>query len=407
MKIGNYFLVLLAICLLFVVGCHSSRQTSVIGATIVKESTVTLGVTKEFATGSVDSPGVFGTNIKSEKNQPEVQEIIFEKPFNDPYDEISGMAWHDDNLIILPQWNDVKKGATKCVYSVKKEDILAFLRDTSDSKQKKPVTYTPVPLDDSAIIQRYETEGTICDGFEAIAFNGNEVFLLVELRENKGSVLIQGNWETESNKNRIEIIPETFELIPTQVKKFDDNGKFLGNFQYESIVILDKRNILVLNEVNCELFKYRIEKIGEEPYAFLLHKGDVGWSKELINIEDTYFRFTDATAIDSNNGEFWILNFNYMGDALPQPNDNKGVVARLVPFKYVKDKKSIVKNKLKKTIKVSWKEEQKYNWEGGVRLKGDSIDGFLMMNDGNPGGEERYKPRKYFDYGHLVFVPRS
>jgi hypothetical protein len=349
------------------------------------------------------------SNIKPMKYQPEAQEIRFKKPFDDPYDEISGMAWHGDNLIILPQWKEYqnketkkmkKKNEMKYVYSVKRKDIESFLKITLDSEKKKPVEYACVPLDDSAIVSKYKTHGIDYDGFEAIVFNGDNVFLLVELKGDKeggkGSVLIQGIWDKSSGRDVIKILSDPFVRIPPQAIK-------RRNLQYETLVSLDDE-ILILHEANGESFnRARREDVGSNPYAYAFKRRSGNLSDSSILITPTDYRLTDATSID-NTDEFWITNFNYNGELAP-PNDDKGVVAQLIPFKYDRNR-TMIESDIKRAISVSWGEEEQYNWEGIVRLRGANIDGFLVMNDGNPGDDKVFKPHKSFDLGHLVFIPR-
>jgi hypothetical protein len=97
-------------------------------------------------------------------------------PAAESISEISGMAWYNDNLILLPQYPSRFGSGEGAVFSLSKEDILAFL----DNTQSTPLTPIEIPFVAPDIDQ---IDGF--QGFEAIAFSGDHVYMTIEANPSK------------------------------------------------------------------------------------------------------------------------------------------------------------------------------------------------------------------------------
>jgi hypothetical protein len=266
---------------------------------------------------------------------------------------VSGLAWHNDDLIILPQYpRDV-------IYSIPKVELLEFLDSTKSTILPNEIKWNSNNIDKK-----------ICgfEGFESIAFDKDIVYLTIEAEKwnrNRG-YLVNGNINDDSiilNKN-------TLRKVKTPIH--------LRNITYET-VILSNDHVNTIYEVNSET-------VNEKPHYFQF---DMDLKK---SIEKPFpfieYRITDATEVDSEN-KFWAVNYFWPGDYnLLKPeldyeiSNKKDIkpVERLVEFKLLENE--IIRTE-KQPINIQLSEfGDSRNWEGIVRL--DDI-GFLIVTDKFPG----------------------
>ena len=286
-----------------------------------------------------------------------------------PDAEISGMAWYGDKLIILPQYprKYISTLGSASLFALSKKEILDYLAGSHQGALE--TTQIPVYNSDvAAQVPGYE-------GFEAIAFNGDQVYLTIEANY-QGAMqgyLIQGIFLP--GENSITLDPETLIQIPTPVQIF--------NAAYETMFIADKQVIT--------LFEANGKGLNSEPNAFV----KVGTSQEftsldLFNIE---YRLTDATDLDSE-GRFWVLNvfvpieFWFYSNSDPiidqygQGSTHAANihVERLLELKYNDGQISLSGNP---PIQIELIDDANpRNWEALVRI--DDL-GFLAMTDTYPG----------------------
>ena len=106
-------------------------------------------------------------------NEVAVISIPISGPVSLPDAEISGMAWYNNTLILLPQYPSRFMGtADGALFGINKADLMAFLSGQTTS----PLEPFEIPFyasDIPASIPGFE-------GFEAIAFWGDQVFLSIE-----------------------------------------------------------------------------------------------------------------------------------------------------------------------------------------------------------------------------------
>ena len=200
----------------------------------------------------------------------------------DRNEEISGMDWYGDNLILLPE------NLNGYLFSIHESELDSRIhgRDTSAILPKKIKFLTP----------NYDNILPGFDSFEAIAFRGFEVYLTLEIRfpDSMGAALARGHID----ENTLDVIIPEQNLIELAVPSFVDN------MSYESLVI-DQNTVYAFFETNGE-------SLVNNPYA-------LAYSLSLTNTLKTFpmfpleYRIADATRLDRNK-HFWVINYFYPGD---------------------------------------------------------------------------------------------
>ena len=108
-------------------------------------------------------PPVLVTQVDS--SETPIVQIPLAGPLSQPEAEISGMAWHAGDLILLPQYPErFGDGQTGAVFAVSQADILAYL----DGSKPGPLEPRPVTFIATGIQERLPGY----QGFEALAIDG-------------------------------------------------------------------------------------------------------------------------------------------------------------------------------------------------------------------------------------------
>ena len=286
-------------------------------------------------------------------NNP-IQEIELEGIITNPRQEISGMDWYNDNLFLLPE------NLGGYLFMVKKNEIQKQLSLKKGSiKPIKTMFNTP---DYSKSIPGF-------DGFEAIAFYENSIYVTIEADENGEMVgyIAWGNIDPISYE--ITILEKNIQKISTPIQ--------IDNLSYESI-IRHENNLLLLYEANGSSLR-------KDPYQLLISLND--FSSKKIKGPNIEYRITDATKVRKN--KFWAINYYWPGDkknlkpSLDKLIKNKKTnsdqtIERLVEFKIKRNSISLTR---KKPINLILEEGNSRNWEAIVRF-GES--GFLIATDKYP-----------------------
>jgi len=281
--------------------------------------------------------------------------------------EISGMAWYGDTLVLLPQypgrWGGSEDGA---VFLLPKQDILAYI----DGESLKPLNPQKLLLENSrlgAIIPGFQ-------GFEAIEFDGNNVYLLIEAVTWRGTEAYLVRGKVIGNLERIVIQPDELRRIPSQ------SGIF--NLSDEALVVTESE-ILTFHEANGNT-------VNPTPLAhrFTKHLTELAPLK-MVNIP---YRISDATTVNSD-GRFWVINLLYPGDKdLTIPDDplfeQYGIgeshsrlraVERLLELQVTPSGILLTENA--PIYLTLTPDGEGRNWEGIVRL---DDRGFLLTTDKRP-----------------------
>ena len=276
-------------------------------------------------------------------------EVPLDGLITDRKQEISGMTTYKDNLILLPE------NRNGYYFYIPFDEIMNTLR-TGDKILPVQKTFTTRKLK-----ERYPG----LDGFEAIAFNGDNVYVMVEVRiDGKMAGLLL--WGT--------IIPSTMEIdIPEENIMLIKPPAQIDNFSFESLTITDGQ-LIIIYETNGS-------KTIDRPFQYVVNLDDMSINKTPFpNID---FRLTDATSVIDNR--FWMINYYWTGDkeTLGVPNDVG--IERLVEFKLGYNG---IERSSSEYITLDNLDDP-HNWEGLVRFG----RGFLICTD--------KWPRMVLGYIHL------
>ena len=277
-----------------------------------------------------------------------------------PDQEISGLAWSGDNLILLPQYPE------EVIYSIPKNKIIQFIDSC-----KSTITPNELYWDTNNIekgIKGFE-------GFESIAFDDKQIYVTIEAEHGNQNCgyLVKGTL----NDCGIKLDGGSLQELQTPVT--------LRNMTFETIIAAGE-SIISIYEVNAK-------NINKNPFYYEFDRNLEMHSKKPFPY--TYFRITDATELDSLN-RFWAINYFWPGDfELLNPDidfksiDKKDIkpVEQLLEFELRKD--SIIRTKTPPLeIKLSEFGDSR-NWEGLVRL---NDIGFLIVTDKFPGSILAFLP---------------
>ncbi len=285
--------------------------------------------------------------------------------------EVSGIAWHGDTLVILPQYPELfptDDGGS--LFAIAKDDILAFL----EGKSTEPLQPSVIPFVDQMIGESIAG----FEGYEAIAFNGDQVFLTIEAETRQGMKGYLVTVEIQPDLGSVRLDLDSVQEIQPQTR--------LDNFSEEAILILEAAERLIT------MYEANGANVNPQPagHIFNLDLSPDG----LIDFPTIEYRITDVTSLD-DQGRFWAINFLFSGDrrkldpAEDQIRIEHGIgeshvesnhVERLVEFQFteagilISDQSPIYLELMDGKIAR--------NWEGIVRL--DDL-GFLLMTDKHPG----------------------
>lgn len=251
--------------------------------------------------------------------------------------EISGMTTYKDNLILLPE------NLNGYYFYIPFDKIINTLT-TGDTILPVQKTFTTRKLK-----ERYPG----LDGFEAIAFNGDDVYIMVEIKiyGKMAGLLIWGS-----------IIPSTMEIdIPEENIMLIKSPAQIDNFSFESLTITDDQLIIIYETNGFETI--------DRPFQYVVNLDDMSINKTPFPHID--FRLTDATSIIDNR--FWMINYYWTGDkkTLGVPNDVG--IERLVEFKLGYNG---IERSSSEYITLD-NLDHPHNWEGLVRFG----KGFLICTD--------------------------
>ena len=294
-------------------------------------------------------------------------------PMKNSDEEISGMDWYNDNLILLPE------NLNGYVFAIKKAEL--------DSRINGNDTTTIFPKQIKFNTPNYSELVPGFDSFEAIAFRGYEVYLTIEIRfaDSMSCLLARGH-----------IDEKTLEItVPEQNLTVIDVPTYVDNMSYESLVI-DKDRIIALFEANGD-------SLIKSPYALSINSS----GNDVIKypLSSINYRIADATRVDKNN-RFWVINYFFPGDrkVLKPSNDilaskyGNGPshsmskrVERLIEYEIKNGKISLTKSA---PIEIELEgEKTSRKWEALARY---GNEGFLVATDKYP------KP-----YTLLAFLPNK
>ena len=282
-------------------------------------------------------------------------------PMKNSDEEVSGMDWYNDNLILLPE------NLNGYVFAIKKAEL--------DSRINGNDTTTIFPEQIKLNTPNYKELVPGFDSFEAIAFRGYEVYLTIEIKfaDSMSCLLARGH-----------IDEKTLEItVPEQNLTVIDVPTYVDNMSYESLVI-DKDRVIALFEANGD-------SLIKSPYALSINSS----GNDVIKypLSSINYRIADATRVDKNN-RFWVINYFFPGDrkVLKPSNDilaskygngpshsRSKRVERLIEYEIKNGKISLTKSA---PIEIELEgEKTSRKWEALARY---GNEGFLIATDKYP-----------------------
>ena len=293
-------------------------------------------------------------------NEISFKEISLKGQITDPKQEISGMDWYKNQLVLLPE------NLGGFLYMISKQKIFKSI-DSSNPQSiepKKTVFTTP---DYSKFIPGFE-------GLEAIAFNKNDVYITIEANDGgqMQGYLAWGN--IDPNTHQVTIPKQNLLKLETPVQ--------IKNMAFESLLIYKNSVIAIYEAQGINLQK--------SVWQYQISLDEKSVTK--INFPNVEYRINDVTRLNKAN-KFWAINYLWVGDKkylkpgkdLLMNGHKKGKthtdfphVERLIEF-------TIDENSITLTdsapIQLKLDKNDSRNWEGIVRLDNK---GFLITTDKYP-----------------------
>lgn len=302
-----------------------------------------------------------GDDALSKTASSSLQEIKLTGQIVEGKAQLSGLAWLDDWLILLPQYPDFA-GDGSFVYGLPKQMILDYL--AADNKTAVPLTPIPIPFHTNNL----NIFGS--QGFEAVAFGQLETAVSTSPRQAVFTIeaapwgqmrgyLLRGEMALDHSSLSLDS-GTVVEMLP-QARQF--------NMAYEAVLIANE-HIFAFYELNGARFN-------GQPVALRFgHDLTAAGTAVMPHIP---YRITDVTNVDEN-GRFWAINYLPPGLNLltPQPTlrSRQPAIEQLIELQ-------IVGNNIRrtKTPPLNLIGEEGRNWEGIVRLDNQ---GFLLATDNHP-----------------------
>jgi len=293
-----------------------------------------------------------------------VQVIQLNGPAAQADAELSGLTWYGDTLILMPENPNLyaTADAAGMFFALSKAEVLAYL----DASDPTPLTPTPIPLiapDIPATIPGF-------DGFEAITFVGDRVFLTVEiwLPEEMRGEIVSGTVAPDLSAITLDL-DHTVELLPQTD---------ITNLSYESLLPVGDQ-LVAIYEANGA-------GVNPQPYAYEVDQALT--QTATIPFPNIDYRITDATPPDEN-GVFWAINYFFPADTeLYTAHDplaetyGQGATHRLMPgverlVAFQVGEEGITRVE-QPPIQLLLTTPLSRNWEGIARL---DERGFLLVTD--------------------------
>ena len=293
-------------------------------------------------------------------------------PITDPNAELSGLSWYGDTLILLPQYPERFADGDGALFALPKADILAAL----DSSPQAPLEPTLVHLNAPGL-----TESTPnFQGFEAIGFNGDQVFLTIEAGEGTDmhGYLISGTMTPDLS----EITLDTSNVVEIPLAFPSDNHS-------DEALIVTADAVLTFFEINGA-------DLDPSPTA---HVFDFDLNLQgTLSIPNLEYRLTDAT-LDGDT--LWVINYFFPGDINLAPKSDpladrygegkthaeQDQVERIVELNYSPDGITLANSA---PIQLTLAGDTARNLEGLVLL---DEKGFLLVTDKFPSTLLMFVPR--------------
>ena len=309
-----------------------------------------------------------------------IQPIRLNGPITDPATEISGLTWHGDYLVLLPQYPRTSRTANEgYLFAIPRAELEAALANPDHA----PITPRTIPITAEGL----EKHTAVFQGCEAIVFQGDRAYLVVEATHPDEPNQMRGYvvaGRVAPDFSGIHLDPASAAPISLPVN--------LSNMSTESM--------LAVGDTLVTLYEANGANVNPQPQARLFNAAlqSLG-PRTFPTIE---YRITDVTSADST-GNFWAINYFYPGerDKLDPAADSVAIqhgsgrshqrlpqVERLLEFRYTPD--GIVRTPTPPIHLQLNPDTEGRNWEGIVRL---GTRGFFLATDKYPTTMLAFVPR--------------
>lgn len=333
------------------------------------------------APGGPASPSTTDTASARRVAERPVQRIPLGGPLAKANAEVSGMAWHGDALVLLPQHPFRMSGSADhgLLFTLTRQEIEAFL----SGQHTGPLTPRPLTLLAPTLKMRTPSY----QGFEALSFRGDSAFATVESVADAATGAMRGFlFGGRLSGDTLRLGTRRPVLLPPQTTA--------GNMAYEALLTPAGR-VVALYEANGR---------NVNPHPRALAFDESLQPVDTLSFPTLEYRLTDATSLDAD-GRFWVMNYFFPGEraklrpAPPAPSGPQTsaassprvtgathrlseAVERFVEFQ-------LVENRIRRTpttpLLLSLLDDTPRNWEGAVRFGSAARGaGFLLVTDQYP-----------------------
>ncbi len=215
--------------------------------------------------------------------------------------EISGMAWYGDHLILLAQYPDFEKRrniapqAEPVLFALAKADIIAVVEGT----KKQDLVPQRVKVDDGDLIKRIDADGFNYQGYEALVFVGNRVFVTIEA-------------ESKSNRNTMQAYLMAGDIAPDLSSVKFDSTKLTPIKSPAPINNLSQEAMLAVGDKLLTFYEANGAGVNKSPIASVFDQTTLALAGTLP-FPNLDYRLTDVTPPDSA-GKFWGISYEFPGD---------------------------------------------------------------------------------------------
>ena len=302
-----------------------------------------------------------------------MRRIPLEGPLSQANAEVSGLAWHGDHLILMPQHPFRMSGSADfgLLFALPRKDIEAFL----NGHREEPLRPHPITL----LAPQLEERSPMYQGCEALSFNEDRAYLATEAVANAETDAMRGYIFSGILRN------DTLRLNTRRRASLRAQTE-AHNMAYEALLTSSER-VVALYEANGR-------NVNPHPRApaFSLDLQPLGF----LSFPPLEYRLTDVTALDAR-GRFWLMNYFFPRESqklqpAPDPlarSPHSGTspphvhpVERLVEFRLTE---SGIYRTSTSPLHLSLLPGTPRNWEGIARFRSPSQGpGFLLVTDQYP-----------------------
>ncbi len=280
--------------------------------------------------------------------------------------ELSGLAWHGEWLILLPQYPTFSGSeGDGLIYALPRADILAFL----DGQESGPLQ----PLEIPVVAPGLQKDIPGYEGFEAIVFDGSRAYLTIEASPRSGMTghLVSAEMASDLSALTIDVGQITAVESASELPNKSDEAILLSG---ENVLTIHEANGIEVNDTPvAQLFGRDLQPAGTLPFPAI------------------EYRITDVTTLDKD-GRFWAINYYFPGELRLKPKADpiagtygqgpthaeRDGVARLLELQLTETGINLVDQP---PIQLELLRFELRNWEGIARLEDR---GFLLVTDKFP-----------------------